>query len=217
MQTAARNAAEIVAPIEVVTADVAPAAEAVAGDVAEAAQAAVAAAVSAAADTAEVVTNHPKNGGRASRPSGVLKGRDKDIAAFILSSAHVGAGVSPAQPSKARPFSGRNQIDGPKGTGKQLLVNRNRQPGWPTLLHSEVGIATTEAAPSFSRSLRKGWGSQIYPAGAPASPPALCIPYLRVREKSPPLQKNARVRQPRSRGSRAPAGKGWANAPLKKL
>jgi hypothetical protein len=53
--TVARNAAEIVAPIVVATADVAPAAEAVAEDVAEVAPAAAAVAVSAAVDTAEAV------------------------------------------------------------------------------------------------------------------------------------------------------------------
>ena len=66
MQTAARNAAEIVAPIEaeteVVTADVAPAAEADAEDVDVATQAAAAAAVSD-GDTAEPSLKHKMEDG----------------------------------------------------------------------------------------------------------------------------------------------------------
>ena len=73
-QTADRNVAEIVVPIEeeteVVTAVVAPAAEVVVGDVDAAAQAAAAVAVLAAAGTAEAVTkSNQKHGVRASRPS----------------------------------------------------------------------------------------------------------------------------------------------------
>ena len=72
-QTADRNVAEIVVPIEeeteVVTAVVAPAAEVVVGDVDAAAQAAAAVAVSAAADTAEAVTRSQNmEDGRPARP-----------------------------------------------------------------------------------------------------------------------------------------------------
>ena len=88
--TAAQNAAEIVAPIEVETVVVAPAAEAVvAEDVAEAAPDAVAVAVSAAADTAEAATNQLLNCvDRVARPAHpqtrTRKGRDKTSRPFLF-------------------------------------------------------------------------------------------------------------------------------------
>ena len=87
-QTADRNVAEIVVPIEeeteVVTAVVAPAAEVVVGDVAEAAQAAAAVEVSAAADTAEAVTKATHKKWRTGVPPVQNKGRE-NIAALIFS------------------------------------------------------------------------------------------------------------------------------------
>ena len=100
--TAARNAAEIVAPIEEATvaetADVVPAAEA-AGDVDAAAQAAVAAAVSA-ADTAEAVTRRKMEDGRPARPAK----RPRNHRGLYSCAAHVGAGapIRPAEQTSAK-------------------------------------------------------------------------------------------------------------------
>ena len=100
--TEARNAAEIVAPIEEATvaetADVVPAAEA-AGDVDAAAQAAVAAAVSA-ADTAEAVTRRKMEDGRPARPAK----RPRNHRGLYSCAAHVGAGapIRPAEQSSAK-------------------------------------------------------------------------------------------------------------------
>ena len=126
--TAARNAAEIEAPIAaetvVETADVAPAAEAVAEDVDAAAQAAVAVAVSAAADTAEAVTKTEKmEDGRPARPAK----RPRNHRGLFFCAAHVGAGAPPAQPSKARPSSG--------GTGSIMKGTKRKKqvpplPSW---------------------------------------------------------------------------------------
>ena len=103
--TAARNAAEIVAPIEaeteVETADVAPAAEAVAGDVDAAAQAAVAAAVSAAADTAEAVTKQ-KQKWRTGVPPVQPKAAKPSRPLFLRCTRRGGCPTRPAEQSSAK-------------------------------------------------------------------------------------------------------------------